>query len=106
MIRHATLAIALTLLTGMAHAAGMIEQACNRSDRGAANPRICNCIQQIADQSLTRADQKLAAGFFADPHQAQVIRQSDDRRHEAFWQRYKRFTAYSQTYCASIPRGS
>ena len=46
-------------------------------------------------------EQNLAATFFADPHQAQVIRQSKDRSHGLFWERYKDFSALAKAFCAS-----
>lgn len=85
--------------SGMA-GAGVIERACLKSDRGAASRSMCGCIQQVADLTLTRRDQRLAASFFGDPHQAQVIRQSDRAAHEVFWKKYKAFGANAQNYCS------
>lgn len=79
--------------------AGMIDRACMTSGRKAANSQLCKCIQFVADQALTRSDQRLAATFFRDPHKAQVIRQSDNRSHEEFWQRYKSFGAKAESVC-------
>lgn len=81
--------------------AGVIERACLKSDRQAATRLICGCIQDVADVTLDRRDQRLAATFFRDPHRAQEIRQSDRASHEAFWQKYKEFGATAETYCAS-----
>jgi hypothetical protein len=78
--------------------AGPIERACMSSDQG--NRQICNCIQQVADQTLYNKDQRLAAKFFKDPDRAQDVflskRQSDDE----FWDRYKNFGAQAEAYCA------
>lgn len=94
-------ALALTGLTaGSAPAGGMIEKACIRAGREAASQSLCACIQQVANQTLNRRDQRLAASFFKDPHKAQVIRQSDRRSHEDFWQRYKTFGAEAEDFCA------
>lgn len=79
--------------------AGQIERACNASDRSAASPRLCDCIQQVADARLKKRDQRMAASFFKTPHKAQEIRQSDSRSHEEFWQRYKAFTATAEASC-------
>lgn len=78
--------------------AGKIERACNASDRSASRA-VCSCIQQVADVALTRADQKLAAKFFADPQLAQDTRQSDNARHESFWERYKAFGSRAAEVC-------
>jgi hypothetical protein len=70
------------------------------SGRSAANRQLCGCIQQVADRTLTGADQRKAAKFFSDPHQAQEVRQSDHAAHEAFWRRYKNFGATAEAMCA------
>ena len=88
------------LLAGAAAAdAGVIDRACASSERGAGKRALCGCIQQVADVTLDRSDQRMAAKFFRDPHQAQVVRQSDRRDHSAFWQRYKKFGATAEAYC-------
>jgi len=79
--------------------AGVIERACITAGRQAASGRLCDCIQQVADQMLTNADQRLAAKFFSEPHKAQEIRQSDNARHEAFWLRYKEFGVSAAAMC-------
>ena len=79
--------------------AGIIDQACQRAGRQAASRELCGCIQQAADQVLSRSDQKQAAKFFSDPSEAQKVRQSDRSSHEAFWLRYKRFAEVAETYC-------
>jgi hypothetical protein len=86
----------------VATASGQVSQACLQAGRRAANPQLCGCVQAVADAGLSRADQALAASFFADPHQAQVIRQSDDPRHEAFWQRYKDFVDRAERTCRGL----
>ncbi|RVT85580.1 hypothetical protein DXV76_07445 [Rhodobacteraceae bacterium CCMM004] len=88
----------LVATAGVAQA-GVIERACLKSDRKAANRALCGCIQQVADVTLDRRDQRLAAKFFRDPHQAQVIRQSDRRNHEIFWKKYRTFGRTAETYC-------
>ncbi|GFE63474.1 hypothetical protein [Litoreibacter roseus] len=99
--------ILLTTVLGLSAGMGMagsIERACMKSDRSAKSRYLCNCVQQVADITLSRQDQKLAASFFSDPHQAQVVRQSDRPRDEAFWQRYKGFAGSAQSYCRTRRR--
>lgn len=79
--------------------AGLIERACLSSDRPAVSASLCGCIQAVADKTLTGSDQRLAATFFSNPHQAQVIRQSDNAAHEVFWERYKAFGANAKNNC-------
>ena len=80
--------------------ADSIERACLKSDRKAANRSLCGCIQDIADLTLSQAEQRRAATFFTDPHKTQEVRQSDARRDEEFWLRYKSFGNQAKTYCS------
>lgn len=98
-IRVAAGALLFSLMT-MSVQAGAIERACNRSDRDAANRSVCSCIQQVADQSLSGADQRRAAGFFNNPDKAQDVRLSNSSRDDAFWERYSAFSAQAEAYCA------
>lgn len=94
------LAAALTVgCVGVAQA-GEIERACLGSNRAGANRALCGCIQQVADLTLDRRDQKMAAKFFRDPHKSQEVRQSDRRSDATFWARYKRFGATAENYCS------
>lgn len=79
--------------------AGPITRACIQSARAGATPQMCGCIQRVADTSLNRSEQRLASKFFQDPHMAQVVRQSDRRSDEAFWERYKAFGALAAATC-------
>jgi hypothetical protein len=97
-MRQLILAAALAAVSAPMALAGPIERACNTSGRG-ADPRLCTCIQQAADLTLTGRDQTRAANFFRDPHQAQEIRQSDRRSDEAFWQRYRAFGDTAEAFC-------
>ncbi len=103
MTRTTLLAAALAaLLAGFGAepaAAGPISSACLASGRAQATPQLCGCIQSVADQTLSRADQRAAAKFFRDPHQAQEVRQSSRPRDEAFWLRYRDFGATAEAYC-------
>lgn len=93
-----TVALALLVLATPLQA-GKIERACNASDRNASRA-VCSCIQDVADQKLTRSDQRLAAKFFKDPQLAQDTRQSDDARLEKFWKRYKTFGQAAAKACS------
>lgn len=90
-------------VVSQAFATGPISRACMQSGRKAANTRLCGCVQAVANQNLrSSGDQSMAAGFFRDPHQAQVIRQSDNPRHEDFWKRYKAFTGRAESSCRGL----
>ena len=91
----------LTMTASSAPAGDLIRKACLKAGRTGATRTLCKCIQSVADTSLKRKEQKLAASFFKDPHKAQVIRQSDNRNHEAFWTRYKAFGAAAEDTCSS-----
>ncbi|MDO6483202.1 hypothetical protein [Shimia thalassica] len=84
--------------------AGRISNACMQSDRKAKSRNLCRCIQNVADQNLTRRDQKMAASFFSDPHKAQEIRQSDNRSHEDFWKRYSEFGGVVAASCSHLKK--
>ena len=81
------------------YATGPIQTACLRADRKAATRSLCGCVQAVADSRLSDSDQRLAVKFFADPHHAQEIRQSDRRSHEIFWDKYKEFSAAATRSC-------
>lgn len=76
-----------------------VGNACLASDRGAGQQSLCRCIQKAADRTLTRRDQKRAATFFADPDLAQSTRRSENKRDEAFWDRYQAFGDVARRYC-------
>lgn len=91
--------VLVTLSLASCGARGTIGKACNGSDRSAANPRLCNCIQRVANQTLSASDQRRAAPFFAEPDKAQETRARDDRSSEAFWKRYKAFASAARRTC-------
>ena len=95
-------ALTISVVTSTSASAGVIASACVRSDREAASWRMCNCLQHVANQSLSRADQRLAAKFFRDPHMAQEIRQSRARSHEIFWERYRAFGDTAEVMCKGV----
>ena len=80
--------------------AGIVERACMKSDRKGASRSLCGCIQQAADLTLTRSDQRMAAKFFKDPQKAQDIRTSKSTRNNDFWSKYKNFGATAAAYCS------
>ena len=92
-------ALSLVFMAGAA-SAGPIENACLQSNRNAANPTLCSCIQQVADVTLGGSDQRLAATFFRDPERAQKIHMSQNARDDAFWSRYVSFGQQAQMACA------
>lgn len=92
-------ALALPAMSPRAEA-GPIERACLRSDRDAANRRLCACIQQAADMTLRNSDQRRAAAFFRDPDRAHDAWMSQRAADDAFWERYKNFGATAEAYCA------
>ena len=98
MMNRLMIAAAAVALTTPLAVAGPIDSACIRSER-AASPRLCGCIQQVANQTLSRSDQRRAASFFRDPHEAQEVRMSKSDRDNAFWARYKRFASQAEAYC-------
>lgn len=79
--------------------AGVIDTACRQSDRAAASPQLCSCIQKVANKSLNLAERRKVADWFADPHQAQVVRQSDEPSDEILWERYKAFGERARRTC-------
>jgi len=99
MKRIKTLALVGALaLAPVEAAAKQMQNACMKSDRNPSRS-TCQCIQNIADQRLSKSDQKLASRFFKDPHLSQEIRQSDRRSYEKFWLRYKAFGEVAGKTC-------
>lgn len=80
--------------------ANAIRKACIKSDRPASR-QLCSCIQNVADTTLSRTDQKRGAKYFQDPHALQEVRQSDRPSNERFWERWKAFGAAAASYCAT-----
>lgn len=93
-------ALSVTIVLAPAAEAGAIERACRQSDRSAANPSLCRCIQKVANVKLTSAERKTVSKWFADPHQAQVTRQSDSSRDARLWERYKLFGDSAAKTCS------
>lgn len=99
MLKPAILAAAIVLTAPFAEA-GPIDNACAQSQRTMQGVALCGCIQQVADMTLSRSDQRRAAGFFRDAQEAQEVRMSKRDSDNAFWARYKNFAATAEAYCA------
>lgn len=99
MLIAAALAVLVIPMASTAVQAGPIESACTRSDRPASRA-LCRCIQAVADQTLTRSDQREAARFFRDPQRAQDARMSKSARDNAFWTRYRAFGTAAEARCS------
>jgi hypothetical protein len=99
-MRHILMPAAALAFCAGAVIAGPVEKACLKSGSDTASPELCGCIQQVADLTLSGADQKLAASFIRDPDKAQEIRTSDNAKHEEFWLRYKSFGESAEAVCA------
>ncbi|MBC9247063.1 hypothetical protein H4P12_10100 [Paracoccus sp. 11-3] len=99
MFNRIFIAAAAIVLTAPLAMAGPIDSACVRSDRARGNAPLCGCIQQVANQTLSRSDQRRAARFFREPHEAQEVRMSKSDSDNAFWARYKSFASRAEAYC-------
>lgn len=80
--------------------AGPVGSACLRSNRPAASPQVCSCIDEVAKSSLSRADQRQASRFFRDPDLAQHVRMHKSAAANDFWHRYKAFADKAQRLCS------
>lgn len=80
-------------------AAGFIGNACLKANRPSSSRALCDCIDRVAKQEMTRQQQKKAARFFSDPHKAQQVRQSDRPSDEKLWQSYKAFSQKATKTC-------
>src|SRR5690606_4035064 len=100
MLNRALVGLAALVLTVPFAVAGPIDSACVRSDRGARSGSLCGCIQQVANKTLSTADQRRAAAFFRNPDQAQQVRMSRSDADNAFWRRYTSFAGTAEAYCS------
>ncbi|SMR70636.1 hypothetical protein SAMN04488030_0248 [Aliiroseovarius halocynthiae] len=100
-MRRAVLAATLmaTMLPGPAAYGGTIERACMKADRPNATRRLCSCIQDVANATLSGGERSKVAKFFKDPHKSQATRQSDRRTDEKFWLKYKQFGDIVTRHC-------
>ena len=53
-----------------------------------------------ARATLSYREQRQAARLFDDPDEAEDLRMSDNRRDEAFWERYQAFGETAQAMCS------
>lgn len=92
-------ALSLPALATSATAGGAIAKACNSSARGASAPSLCACIQKVADQRLSPAEQARGAQIFLEPHKSQEIRASANRSDAVFWEKWRSFGASAAERC-------
>lgn len=92
-MKRAVLAASLTaaMLAGPSAYGGTIERACLKTDRPNATRRLCSCIQDVANATLSGGERSKVVKFFKNPHKSQSTRQSDRRSDEKFWLKYKQF---------------
>lgn len=92
--------VALTLAgCGAGGASGPIGRACMEGGRQAANPALCSCVQRVADQTLSGAEQRRGARFFSDPQRAQDMRQAGDPASSEAWRRWRAFANRATEVC-------
>ncbi|WP_366129496.1 hypothetical protein [uncultured Roseovarius sp.] len=84
---------------GVPMATGPISNACLQSDRKARSRALCGCVQAVANQTLSGAQQRRAVGFYKNPHSAQEIRQSDRPGDESFWRAYSAYAERAERVC-------
>lgn len=82
-------------------ATGPIQRACQSQGRKAATAQRCGCVQAVANQALSPADQRRGVKFFRDPHKAQEVRQSSSASNERFWRDWKAFGDRAEQLCAN-----
>lgn len=85
---------------GASVAYGPVSRACLKSDRKARSRQLCGCIQAVANQTLSPADQRRAVRFYSDPDLAQSTRRSDAARDRRFWRVYETYVAQAEARCA------
>jgi hypothetical protein len=56
-------------------------------------------VQRVANQQLSRSDERRIITFFEDPERAQSVKISDSRGNDAFWDRYRAFTRAAERSC-------
>ncbi|MEN8840562.1 MAG: arginine transporter [Octadecabacter sp.] len=80
-------------------ATGDISRACLAADRSAANPRLCGCVQRVANAELSSRDRARVATFMANPEIANETKISDSTANDAFWDRYRAFITSARRQC-------
>lgn len=99
-MRSILFASSLIMASATAALAGPIENACIDSPRAKGDRALCSCIQQAAERTLSRSEQRRAARFFKDPDEAQQVRMSKSDRDNEFWANYRNFGELAEAYCA------
>lgn len=99
-MRITFLAGAFLLAGAGAALAGPIGNACMDSPRAKGDRALCNCIQEAADRTLRRSEQRRAAKFFKNPDEAQKVRMSKSNGDNEFWARYRSFGDMAEAFCA------
>ncbi|KAA2312423.1 hypothetical protein DL237_17145 [Pseudooceanicola sediminis] len=90
---------ACAIFAGSTGNAGPISQACLGAGNG-TSPRLCVCIQQVADMTLNKQDQRLAAKIIKEPQKAQDVKMSKTAKDDAFWSKYSSFGQAAQAMCS------
>lgn len=80
-------------------ASGPISDACLSSGRNARSPALCGCIQAVANDTLSRADQRRATGFYSNLQSAQDTRQSQRAGDQRFWAAYAIYAERAERVC-------
>ena len=88
--------------SGITYAAGPLSNACEAAGRAQASRQLCQCVQGVANRTLSDRDQARAVAFFDNPQLAQDTRQSDNPLSEAFWRRYTTFSEAAEQICAPV----
>jgi hypothetical protein len=78
---------------------GVIDRACRKSDRTAATPQLCSCIQKVANSNLSMIERRKVAKWFKNPRKAEQVRMSDRTSDEELWQKYKSFGKLARKTC-------
>ncbi len=81
------------------YARGEIYSACRDAGRSEATDKRCGCVQWVADQQLTAAQQRRGAGYFRNQQGLQDARQSDNTANERFWDAWKAFGQSAAQQC-------
>ena len=81
------------------YATGPLQRACLSQGRKAASSSRCGCVQAVADQQLSSAQQRRGVKAFKDPHKLQEWRQSDRSSDNAFWDVWKAFGQTASRVC-------
>ena len=80
-------------------ASGPISDACLSSGRKSRSPALCGCVQAVANDTLSRSDQRRATGFYDDLQSAQDTRQSQRGADRQFWSAYTAYAERAERVC-------